>query len=167
MKKFLMIALSVVVALASCNKDDGTLDGRWDAPRSEEMPDDLIYTFVFSGNTLDLYVHSYGWHCTGTYTYENNLIKYSINDIQQSLTDVDFDNDGHLISGSGGMGSMNSSTLQPSEGYQWYALGLNRSDLLEEYKDNYSQFSFKKTSSTTADCGIMGPADSFKFTKVE
>lgn len=167
MKKFLMIALSVVVALASCNKDDGTLDGRWDAPRSEEMPDDLIYTFVFSGNTLDLYVHSYGWHCTGTYTYENNLIKYSINDIQQSLTDVDFDNDGHLISWAGGMGSMNSSTLQPSEGYQWYALGLNRSDLLEEYKDNYSQFSFKKTSSTTADCGIMGPADSFKFTKVK
>lgn len=167
MKKFLMIALSVVVALASCTKDGGSLDGRWDAPRSEEMPDDLIYTFVFSGNTLDLYVHSYGWHCTGTYTYENDLIKYSINDIQQSLTNVEFDGEGHLIAWAGGMGSMNSSTLQPSEGYQWYALGLNRSDLLEEYKDNYSQFSFKKTSETTADCGIMGPDDSFKFTKVK
>ena len=65
------------------------------------------------------------------------------------------------------MGSMNSSTLNPSEGYQWYPLGLNREDLLNEYKQNFAQFSFKKTSETTADCGIMGPADSFKFTKVK
>lgn len=167
MKKFLLIALSAVVALASCTKDGGSLDGRWDAPRSEEMPDALIYTFVFSGNTLDLYVHSYGWHCTGTYTYENDLIKYNITDIQQSLIGVEFNGDGEMIAWNGGMGSMNSSTLQPSEGYQWYGLGVNRSDLLDEYKQNYAQFSFKKTSATTADCDIMGPADSFKFTKVK
>ncbi len=83
MKKFLILALSAVVALVSCTEDGGSLDGRWDAPRSEEMPDALIYSFVFGENSLDLYVHSYGWHCTGTYTYENDLIKYSITDIQQ------------------------------------------------------------------------------------
>lgn len=167
MKKFFILALSAVMALASCTKDGGSLDGRWDAPRSEEMPNDMIYTFVFSGTSLDLYVHSYGWHCTGTYTYENDLIKYNITDIQQSLIGVEFNGDGEMIAWKGGMGSMNSSTLQPSEGYQWYGLGVNRSDLLEEYKDNYSQFSFKKTSETTADCDIMGPAPVFKFTKVK
>lgn len=167
MKKFFILALSAIMALASCTKDGGSLDGRWDAPRSEEMPNDMIYTFVFSGTSLDLYVHSYGWHCTGTYTYENNIIKYNITDIQQCLTNVEFDTDGNLITWAGGMGSMNSSTLQPTEGYQWYPLGLNREDLLDEYKQNYAQFSFKKTSETTADCGIMGPADSFKFTKVK
>jgi len=156
------------MALVSCDKEaDGNLDGRWDASRSEEMPDDMIYTFVFKGNTLDLYVHSYGWHCTGTYTYANDVIKYNVTDIQQSLSGVAFDDEGTLISYHGGMGSLNSSTLKPSEGYEWYPLNLNRQDLFDEYKDNYKEFSFKKTSATTADCGIMGPAPVFKFKKVK
>ena len=167
MKRILILALGAIIALASCTKEGGSLDGRWDAARSEEMPDDMIYSFVFKGNTLDLYVHSYGWHCTGTYTYANDVIKYSITDIQQCLTGVAFDDDGKLISYSGGMGSMDSSTLKPSEGYQWYPLNLNRQDLFDEYKDNYKEFSFKKTSATTADCGIMGPAPVFKFKKVK
>ena len=63
------------------------------------------------------------------------------------------------------LGSLNATTLEPSEGYSWYGLEENRSDLVEEYKVNYAKFTFKLTSSTTADCNIMGPAEVFKFKK--
>ncbi|MBR5702713.1 MAG: hypothetical protein IKX45_00490 [Bacteroidales bacterium] len=170
MKRFLVFALAAMVALVSCNKndepgDDVSLDGRWDAPRFEENPQDIAYSFVFNGNKLDLYVIAYGWHCSGTFTYANDEISYSINSIQQSLTGVEYDAELDFWSYTGGMGSLDPNTLKPSEGYQWYDLGMNRKDLLEEYKMNYSKFSFKLTSSTTADSNIMGPAEVFKFKK--
>lgn len=164
MKKILFLLIAAMVALVSCDKADENLDGRWDAPR-RPGGDDYVFSMVFSGNKLDLYVIAYGWHCTGTYTYSDNVIKYNITGIQQSLTGVEFDEEGALISCSGGMESFNQTTLKPAEGYEWYDLGLNRQDLLEEYKDNYSSFTFKKTSATTAECNIMGPAESFTFTK--
>ena len=173
MKKLFIIALAAVFALVSCDKSGGndtpgdtaSLEGRWNAPRFEDNPRDIAYSFVFKGNTLDLYVIAYGWHCSGTYTYSNDEISYSITQIQQSLTGVAYDAELDFWSYTGGMGSLDPNTLKPSEGYQWYDLGMNREDLLEEYKVNYAKFTFKLTSSTTADCNIMGPAEGFKFKK--
>ncbi|MBR5703864.1 MAG: hypothetical protein IKX45_06415 [Bacteroidales bacterium] len=166
MKKLAIILMTALVALVSCNKDDANLDGRWNAPR-HPGGNDYVYSFVFKGNTLDIYVIAYGWHCTGTYTYSNNVVKYNITGIQQSLSEVEYDSEGKVIGHSGGgMGSLNQETLEPVEGNEWYDLGITRKDLLDEYKDNYSSFTFKKTSSTTAECDIMaGPEDMVIFTK--
>lgn len=173
MKKLFIIALAAVFALVSCDKSGGndtpgdtaSLEGRWNAPRFEDNPQDIAFTLVFSGNKLELYPIAYGWRCTGTFTYSKNEITYTISNIEQCLTDVEYDEEHHMISYSGGMGSMDPKTLEPSAGYQWYGLGENRSDLLEEYKVNYSKFTFKLTSSTTAESNIMGPAEVFKFKK--
>jgi hypothetical protein len=173
MKKLFIIALAAIFALVSCDKsggndtpgDSASLEGRWNAPRFEDNPSDIAYSFVFKGNTLDLYVIAYGWRCSGTYTYSNNEITYNISSIKQSLIGVEYDEQHHIIAYSGGMGSLNATTLEPSEGYSWYGLEENRSDLVEEYKVNYAKFTFKLTSSTTADCNIMGPAEVFKFKK--
>ena len=172
MKKILVFALAAVMALVSCGqKNDpsipaGSLEGRWNAPRSEEQPDDYCFSLVFSGtNKLELYVIAYGWRCTGTYTFSNDAIHYSITEISQSLSGVTFDEHGVINSGSGGMDSLNPDTLQPSEGYAWYPLNNNRQDLYDEYVVNYASFTFKLTSDTTAESNLMGPSEKYIFTK--
>lgn len=167
MKKLVVIALAALMALASCTKktDESTsLDGTWLAARFEGT-EDYAYRFDFKGNTLDLYVISYGWHFTGTYTYANNTVSYKITGAKCALSDVTFNEKGKIEGYSWMIGDLDAKTLKLKAGYDWYDMLLYREDLYEEYKGNYAQFTFKLTSSTTAESNIMGPAEKFIFNK--
>ena len=169
MKKILVLALAAMMALASCTKstkstEDASLDGTWLAARFEGT-EDYAYRFDFKGEKLDLYVISYGWHFTGTYTYANNTISYKISGAKCALSDVTFDEKGMIEGYSWMIGDLNAKTLALAAGYDWYNMLIYRPDLYDEYKENYAQFTFKLTSSTTAESNIMGPAEKFIFNK--
>ena len=165
MKKFFILALSAVIALASCTKGED-LEGKWNAPRTDERPDDIAVSLIFSGNKLDLYICSYGWHFEGTYTYANNTIKYNITKAYAALANVEKDEDGKIIAYSGGIESIDHSTLKPNAGYDWYDMLDYRPDLYEEYTDMLSSFTFEQIGNGKAKSDMIGLMDS-TFSKVK
>lgn len=164
MKKFLILALSAVIALASCTKE-ANLDGKWNAPRHEDQPDDIALSLIFKGNNLDLYICSYGWHFEGTYSYADGVIKYNITKGYAALTHVGRDEHGMIVEYSGGIESINHQTLEPNPEYGWYNMTEYRPDLYEEYTDMLSSFTFEIGSDGKARSNILGIGGT--FTKVK
>ncbi|MBR5924955.1 MAG: hypothetical protein IKZ60_05775 [Bacteroidales bacterium] len=167
MKRLAIILMTALVALVSCSKDDTNLEGRWNAPRSDEQPDDTAIALIFSGNKLDLYICSYGWHFEGTYTYADKTVKYNVTKAYSALTDVEIDErTGMIVAYSGGIESIDHNTLKPNAGYGWYDMLIYRPDLYEEYKDMLSSFTFEITGNGKAKSDVIGLMGS-TFTKVK
>ena len=166
MKRLAIILMAALVALVSCNKEDGNLDGRWNAPRSDEQPDDTAVALIFSGNKLDLYICSYGWHFEGTYTYADEVINYKITKAYAALTNVEKDEHGKIISYHGGIDSIDHNTLEPNPEFAWYDMLDYRPDLYEEYTDMLSSFTFEIIGDGKAKSNMIGLMDS-TFSKVK
>ena len=167
MKRLAIILMTALVALVSCNKDDASLDGRWNAPRNDDQPDDTAIALIFNGNKLDLYICSYGWHFEGTYTYSDKVIKYNITKGYAALTDVEINQEtGMIVAYSGGIESIDHQTLKPEAGYGWYDMTIYRPDLYEEYTDMLSSFSFELIGDNKAKSDMIGLKGS-TFTKAK
>ena len=164
MKKFLILALSAVIALASCTKE-ANLEGKWNAPRHNDNPDDIALSLIFKGNKLDLYICSYGWHFEGTYSYADGVVKYDITKGYAALTDVEKDEHGKIIASAGGIDSIDHKTLEPYPSYAWYNMLDYREDLYEEYKEWLSSFTFEIGADGKAESNILGMGGT--FTKVK
>ena len=157
MKRLAIILMTAMAVLVSCNKDGANLDGRWNAPRSEDNPDDTAVAVIFSGNKLDLYICSYGWHFEGTYTYSGKVVKYNITKAYAALTDVRIDQEsGMIVDYSGGIESIDHKTLKPETGYGWYEMTIYRPDLYDEYKEMLSSFSFEIIGNGRAESDMIG-----------
>ena len=135
-----------------------SLDGRWEALRYEDNPDDVAFVAMFTGPILEIYIIAWGQHYIGEYTYANDVITYNITSAYQAYTDVTFDGDGKMISWSWEAGHLDAATFNLAEGYNWYT--MNAEDL-EEYKSRLKQFDFKVTGDT-AQTSLFGLNPVFK-----
>ena len=172
MKKLRIIAIICAVALfsAACDKEEGTentgnntsLEGRWDAPRFADDPEDIAFVAIFASENLDLYVIPWGHHMVGTYTLTNGTIKYDITEAYQAFTDVTYDDDSNMVSWSWFAGNLDASTLTLSEGYDWYAM---REEELNQAKENFGEIEFK-VNGNTATSTLVGITD-LVFHKVQ
>ena len=147
---------------ASCSKDEektegnASIEGRWDASRFADNPDDIAFVAIFAGENLDLYVIPWGQHMKGTYTLTNGTLIYNITEAYQAYTDVTYDDDG----GYSGQwlvvsGQCCRITGELSEGFDWYAMG---SEAFEQAKEDFGQFEFK-ISGNTATSTLVGIPD--------
>lgn len=163
MKK-LFIALMAVAALfaVSCNKEEGNTDnnntsieGRWDAPRFADNPDDIAFVAIFAGQNLDLYVIPWGQHLKGTYMLTDGRITYNISEAYQAYTDVTYDENGNMTSWSWNIGNLDAATLTLAEGYDWYAMAEEE---LDRAREDFGEFEFK-INGTTATSSLVGIPD--------
>ena len=132
---------------------DGSLDGRWTAPRSSEQPDDIALVLDFSGNKLTLYIIAWGMRFEGTYTYASETVSYAITKGSKALTDVHYDGEGTMDSYSWMAGNLDANTLQLAEGYAWYDMTVASNpfnDLYLEYKESLASFDLKMTGADQA-----------------
>jgi hypothetical protein len=132
---------------------DGSLDGRWTAPRSSEQPDDIALVLDFSGNKLTLYIIAWGMRFEGTYTYASETVSYAITKGSKALTDVHYDGEGTMDSYSWNAGNLDANTLQLAEGYAWYDMTVASNpfnDLYLEYKESLASFNLKITGADQA-----------------
>lgn len=67
-------------------------DGRWDCPHSGVKPEnptaldnDYRFTLIVKGSTMDMYVHAWGFHMTGTYAINNGTLNYNISNSWQGI----------------------------------------------------------------------------------
>lgn len=162
MKRLFILALSAIIALASCTKE-GNPDGKWNASLHGDT--DPTLSLIFDGNKLDVYINSYGWRFEGTYTYTNNVVDYKVTKGYAALADVVKDEDGMIIEYSGGYESVNHNTLKPNAGYGWYDMLDYRPDLYEEYSEWLSKFKFEMNGEGKAESDILGMGGT--FTKVK
>lgn len=150
-----------LVALVSCqggndkDKDDVSLDGRWNAARHEDTPNDYAVSLIFKGNKLDAYIIAWGEHHEGTYTLTDNVIKFNISKSYHAFSDVKFDDQGNRISYSWMAGDMDQETFELAPGYQWYGTDV-MGDLING-QEMLSQFTFEVNGdSATTDLFRMG-----------
>ena len=136
---------------------DGSLDGRWEAPRFNDNPSDIAFVALFDGNKLDMYIIAWGQHYVGTYSYASGVIKYNISKAYQAYTGVTFDGEGHMTSWSWMAGNLDATTLALSEGYQWYDMDA---ESLATYSENLKEFSFQlQEGNTSATSSLFGIPD--------
>ncbi|MBR3405721.1 MAG: hypothetical protein IKG92_02310 [Bacteroidales bacterium] len=141
---------------------DGSLDGRWDAPRNKDNPSDIAFVALFDGNKLDLYIIAWGQHYVGTYSYASGVIKYNISKAYQAYTGVTFDGEGHMTSWSWMAGDLDATTLALSDGYQWYDMDA---ESLASNKEVLQEFSFQlQAGNASATSSLFGIED-LVFTK--
>ena len=155
MKKLFVLLGVALMTLTSCSKDNDTdnemsLEGRWNISKTEN---DYSFSLIFKGNKLDVYIIAWGEHIEGTYTYANNEVTYNITKQSKAWTDVSFDDEGNMISYSWMAGDMNQETFELAEGYAWYPIPDGDP---QDVKDMLGKFTFKLTSSTTAETDLMG-----------
>jgi len=156
MKKLLLLLGIALATLVSCesNPDEGSsLEGRWNISRGEQMATDYIFSLIFKGNNLDLYITAWGEHFEGTYTYANNEVTYNITKASKAWTDVSYDENGKMISYSWLAGNMDQETFKLAEGYAWYPMA---DEDLKDRKEMIGKFKFELTSDTTASTDLMG-----------
>lgn len=170
MKKLRFIAILCAVALfaVSCNKEEEktenntSIEGRWDAPRFADTPEDIAFVAIFAGAKLDLYVIAWGQHMVGTYTLTDGMIKYDISEAYQAFTDVTYDDNGNMTSWSWNAGNLDATTLTLSDGYQWYAMS---EEALNQAKEDFGEMEFK-VNGNTATSSLVGIPD-ITFHKVQ
>ena len=132
---------------------DGSLDGRWTAPRFSGQPDDIALVLDFSGNKLTLYIIAWGMRFEGTYTYASETVSYAITKGYQALTDVHYNGEGTMDSYSWMAGNLDANTLQLAEGYAWYDMTVASNpfnNLYLEYKESLASFDLKMTGADQA-----------------
>lgn len=181
MKKFFIAIMAFATLFSvSCNKEEGnnsnnsnngnngnngnatSVEGRWEAPRYADTPDDIAFVAIFAGGNLDLYVIAWGQHMVGTYTLADGTVNYDISAAYHAYTDVTYDADSNMVSWSWNAGNLNASTLTLTEGYDWYA--MNEEDL-NRAKEDFGTFEFN-VNGTTATSSLVGIPD-LVFHKVQ
>ena len=152
MKKFLIAIMAIATLFSvSCNKEDEktgdntSIEGRWDAPRFADNPDDIAFVAIFSGEKLDLYVIPWGQHMVGTYALTDGMVNYNISEAYQAYTDVALDGEGNIISWSWNAGNLDATTLTLAEGYDWYAMNENDFNSAQQ---NFGEFEFNVNGAT-------------------
>ena len=178
MKKILFAFMAFATLFAvSCNKEDektegntngntaanASIEGRWDAPRSTESPDDIAFVAIFAGENLDLYVIPWGEHMRGTFTLTDGLIDYNITEAYNaSSVPVHYDEDGIMTQNAWEAGNLDATTLELSAGYNWYTM---RGVELNRVKGNFGQFEFTINGNTAT--STMGGIHDLVFHKVQ
>jgi hypothetical protein len=160
--KFIVALCAIGLCFASCNKDDekteenASIEGRWEAPRHADNPNDIAFVAIFAGENLDLYVISWGQHMRGTYTLTNGTVNFNITEgYLASSVPVTYDDEGIITNYAWEIGNLDATTLELSEGYNWYYM---RGEEWESAKRNFSQFEFK-ISGNTATSSLVGIPD--------
>lgn len=128
------------------------LDGRWNATR-EGYPDDYLFSFIFSGNQLDVYIIAWGQHYVGTFSYSGGVISYNIQTVYQAYTDVTYDENHQMITYSWMAGDMDQETFSLYPGYGWY--NMNGQEMYEENKNELSVIQFQLTGDNTATSSVF------------
>ena len=166
MKRFLfaLVAASALMAV-SCSKDDETttsIIGRWDAPRSQESPEDIAFVAIFGEQELDLYVIPWGQHMKGTYTWSGNVVKYNITEAFNAFTDVSYNEDGSMASWSWMAGNLDAATLTLTNGYDWYPM---TEENLTQAKEDFGEFEWKVNGNTATSTMLVG-IENIVFNKI-
>lgn len=170
MKRFLILALSALMAFVACdeaNKDqtpeggEQSVEGRWNVLRFAEDPDFYGFVLIFKESSLDLYIIPYGHHLQGSYTYSNGVVSYNITAGYQAFTDVTFDGEGNMTSYLWESGNLDQNTLTLAEGFDWYPMS---EETLEMYKEECASisFSFNAAGGVTLS-GVLGLEDLTAF----
>lgn len=170
MKKILFAFMAFATLFAvSCDKEEenteenASIEGRWEAPRHADNPDDIAFVAIFAGENLDLYVISWGQHMRGTYTLTNGTVNFNITEAYlASSVPVSYDNDGIMTSHAWEIGNLDATTLELSEGYDWYYM---RGTEWRSAIANFSQFEFN-INGNTATSSMVGIPD-LVFHKVQ
>jgi hypothetical protein len=158
MKKMFIAFMAIAALVAvSCSKDEEktentSIEGRWDAPRFADNPEDIAFVAIFGKDNLDLYVIPWGQHMEGTYTYSNGMVHYDITAAYQAYTDVSYNDNGDMISWSWNAGNLDAATLTLSEGFDWYEMPV------DEYRQEFGDFEFK-INGNTATSTLVGIPD--------
>ncbi|MBP5535280.1 MAG: hypothetical protein J6X62_00655 [Bacteroidales bacterium] len=166
---FAAMIMAGTIAFVACDKEEentvenASIEGRWEAPRTADTPDDIAFVAIFAGENLDLYVISWGQHMRGTYTLTNGTVDFNITEAYlASSVPVSYDDDGILTSHAWEIGNLNATTLELSEGYDWYYMRGVEWDIAQR---NFSQFEFK-INGNTATSSMVGIPD-LVFHKVQ
>lgn len=150
-----LLCMSALV-FASCDKDEDkdstSIEGRWNISKT---PDDYSFSLIFKGNKLDVYIIAWGEHVEGTYTYANDEVTFNITKQSKAWANVSFDDKGNMITYSWMAGNMNQETFELAPGYAWYPVPDGDP---QDVRDMLGKFTFKLTSSTTAETSLMGGA---------
>ena len=178
MKKFFIAIMAIAtLSIVSCNKeeektadntsiekqdsiptgnqDSTSIEGRWDAPRFADNPNDIAFVAIFAGENLDLYIIAWGQHYVGTYTLTDGTVNYNITEAYQAYTDVAYNGEGEMTSWSWSAGNLDATTLTLSEGYNWYTM---KEEDLNSYKENLGEFGFN-INGATASSSLFGIPD--------
>lgn len=158
--KFIVALCAIGLFFVSCNKDEdkgnASIDGRWEALRFADNPNDIAFVAIFAGENLDLYVIPWGEHIKGTYTLTDGVINYNITEAYNaSSVPVTYDDDGNMTNYSWTIGNLDASTLELSEGYNWYTM---RGAEFARAKEDFGQFEFK-INGNTATSSLVGIPD--------
>ncbi len=153
MKRLFYLLSIALVALVSCqggndkDKDDVSLDGRWNAaPHQDVQPEHYAVSLIFKGNKLDAYIINWGEHHEGTYTLTDNVLKFNITKSYHAFSDVTFDDQGNRLSYNWMAGDMDQETFELAPGYQWYGTDV-MGDLING-QEMLSQFTFEVNGDT-------------------
>ena len=120
MKRILFAFAAALLMITACdpeenNNNEVSLEGRWNcAP--DESPNDYRFSFIFKGNNLDVYIIAWGEHFSGTYTYSDNVITYTIKEAKKAWSGVTFDEQGNMTSYSWMAGDMDQETFALAAG---------------------------------------------------
>ena len=154
MKRLFLLLGVALMTLTSCSKDEDkdsvSLDGRWNISKTEN---DYSFSLIFNGNKLDIYIIAWGEHVEGTYTFTDDEITYNITKQYKAWANVRYDDKGKMIGYSWSAGGMNQETFELAPEYDWYP--INDGDP-QDVRDMLGKFTFKLTSSTTAETNLMG-----------
>ena len=156
MKKLFVLLGVALMTITSCSKDNdkdndsSSIEGRWNISKTEN---DYSFSLIFKGNKLDVYIIAWGEHVEGTYTYANDEVTFNITKQSKAWADVAFDENGKMISYSWMAGDMNQETFELAPGYAWYPVPDGDP---QDVRDMLGKFTFKLTSSTTAETSLMG-----------
>lgn len=153
MKKMLLIALAAMMALVSCSKDEENLEGRWNAPRFSEEPDDTALVLDFKGSNLTLYIIPWGMRFEGTFSYSSETVTYNIIGGYKALSGVEYDDKGNMNAWEWWAGNLDATTLKLTAGYEWYDMTVDTNPFKEEYqehKESLASFEFKFTGPDSA-----------------
>lgn len=172
MKKLFVLAMIAIMTFVACNNDENndtpdgkvSIEGRWNAPRFAERPDDYAFVLVFKGSALDLYIIAWGQHYLGTYTLADGRVNYTITDVYQAYSDVTYNEDGSMASWSWWAGNLNQDTFKLEEGFDWYLMNDNPD--YASYIEELSNFKFEIDENGTAHSDIFGIED-IVFTKAK
>ena len=173
MRKNILIAMAAIAlaAFVSCgedqkedNQDSVSIEGRWNAPRHADSPEDYAFSLVIKGNSMDAYIIAWGEHFVGTYTYADGTINYNITKAYKAWDwSGEVDGDGNMINYSWFAGGMDQETFELGGGYAWYEMSAED---LEDRKQMLSQFKFE-VKGNTAKCSDLFGIEGMTFYKAK
>ena len=142
------------ISLSTISYGDIDLDGRWNAPRSAEDPEDITFCLIFDGGSLELYVIPWGQCYQGTFSFTNGVISFNIDRGYQAYSDVSYDPEtGEMDSYSWWAGNLDGETLELEDGFDWY---LMSDEMLSQYEESFTTIGFRPAGTGKALGQVLG-----------